>query len=85
MQKPMLIKLLSSVWICILLTACSSAPVKTQTVMVKPDPVWMADCGMPVRAGETLGDYYWWSFDLYQTLVECNARQEAERRFYDAQ
>jgi len=42
----------------------------------------MADCGMPVRDGETLGSYYRWSFKLYQTLEECNAAQAAEREFY---
>lgn len=58
---------------------------KTQTVTIKPEPQWMADCGMPVRDGETLGSYYRWSFKLYQTLEECNAAQAAEREFYDTQ
>lgn len=56
---------------------------KTQTITVKPDPQWMADCGMPARGGETLGDYFYWSFDLYQALTECNERQRAERSFYN--
>lgn len=54
-------------------------------VKVKPDPTWMADCEIPARAGGTLGDYYEWSFELWQSLKECNERQRAEREFYDAQ
>ena len=80
----MLIKLLVSVWLFILLTACSSAPAaKTEIVKIKPDPTWMADCAVPVRNGPTLGDYYDWSFELWTALRECNERQRAEREFYD--
>ena len=82
----MLTRLLVSVWLCILLTACNSAPkLETQVVKVKPDPTWMADCEIPARAGGRLGDYYNWSFELWQSLKECNERQRAEREFYDAQ
>ena len=55
---------------------------KTEVVKIKPDPTWMADCDIPVRAGETLGDYYDWSFELWVSLRECNERQKAEREFY---
>lgn len=79
----MRIKLLASAWLCIWLTACSSAPpVKVQTVKIKPDPLWMADCEIPLRNGPTLGDYYEWSFELWTSLRECNERQKAERAFY---
>lgn len=50
--------------------------------MIKPDPIWMADCDVPARGGPTLGDYYDWSFELWQSLLECNERQRAEREFY---
>jgi len=56
--------------------------VKTEVVKIKPDPAWMADCDIPLRDGETLGDYYDWSFNLFTSLKECNARQKAEREFY---
>lgn len=58
---------------------------KTEVAKVKPDPTWMADCDIPLRGGPTLGDYYEWSGLLYQSLLECNERQRAEREFYDAQ
>jgi hypothetical protein len=72
-----------SVWTCILLTACSSVPQTViQVVKIKPDPAWMANCQIPIRYGETLGSYYDWSFELWTSLEECNAAQEAERLFY---
>lgn len=55
---------------------------KTEVVKIKPDPTWMADCEIPARDGGTLGDYYDWSFVLWQSLLECNARQASEREFY---
>lgn len=79
----MLTRLLVSVWLCISLTACSLGQKQTtQVVKIKPDPTWMADCDIPARAGGTLGDYYQWSFELWQSLRECNERQAAERAFY---
>jgi hypothetical protein len=59
--------------------------VKTETVVVKPEPEWMADCEIPLRNGRTLGDYYDWSFELWQSLRQCNERQRAERQFYQSQ
>ena len=55
---------------------------KTQVVKIKPDPAWMADCEIPLRGGPTLGDYYEWSFHLWQSLLKCNELQRAEREFY---
>jgi hypothetical protein len=45
----------------------------------------MADCDIPMRNGETLGDYYDWSFDLWTSLKECNESQRAEREFYNGE
>lgn len=55
---------------------------KTEIVKIKPDPTWAADCHMPLRNGETLGDYFNWSFELWVSIKECNERQRAEREFY---
>jgi len=44
----------------------------------------MADCEIPLRNGRTLGDYYDWSFELWQSLRQCNERQRAERQFYQS-
>jgi hypothetical protein len=45
----------------------------------------MADCEIPPRNGGTLGDYYDWSFELWQSLLKCNEKQRAERQFYQSQ
>jgi len=37
---------------------------------------------IPVRAGETLGDYKDWAFELWQTLKRVNVDQAAERDNY---
>jgi hypothetical protein len=42
----------------------------------------MTPVPVPIRGGETLGDYYRWSFELWTGLQECNIAQEAERLFY---
>jgi hypothetical protein len=66
-----------------LLKGCASAPQQAiQIVKIKPDPAWMTPVPVPVRGGETLGDYYRWSFELWAGLQECNVAQEKERLFY---
>jgi hypothetical protein len=50
---------------------------------LSPDPSWMQDYPVPERNGETLGDYKDWSFPLWQTVLQCNIDQAAEREFYD--
>lgn len=80
----MRMKHLGTALICVLLTGCALAPrVTTEVVRIKPDPTWMADCHEPIRAGETLGDYYDWAAALWISIQECNIRQAAEREFYN--
>jgi len=42
----------------------------------------MQDCPVPERAGETLGDYYWWGWAQHDQTMLCNEAQTAERAYY---
>lgn len=80
----MQMKHLGIVLICASQMACVSAPrVKTEVVRIKPDPTWVQNYPIPIRNGETLGDYYDWSFELYQLIQRVNINNEAAREFYD--
>jgi len=37
---------------------------------------------VPPRDGETLGDYYYWSWDLLEALEEQNKLQANELEYY---
>lgn len=65
--------------ICLSLTGCVFG---SNNAKGPPDSSWMADAPIPVRQGETLGDYYWWSLDLLETIKEHNRLQAAERDYY---
>jgi len=50
---------------------------------MKPDPTWVTDPKTPIRNGETLGAYYWWSFDLYFMHCRNAIQREAARAYFD--
>ena len=65
--------------ICLSLTGCVFG---SNNAKGAPDSSWMAECPVPARIGESLGAYYWWSFDLQEALKECNRLQAQERDYY---
>lgn len=77
------IRIISTLAILLSLSACVSGP-SAKVVKEKPDASWMKDYPIPIRAGETLGDYKDWSFELWQTLLRVNEDQRAEREHYNA-
>ena len=70
---------LAVVLICLSLTGCVFG---SNNAKGSPDSSWMQEAPIPVRNGETLGDYYWWSLDLLETIKEHNRLQAQERAYY---
>lgn len=73
-MKPLL-----CVWICLFLTGCVFG---SNNAKGPPDSSWMQQVPVPVRNGETLGDYFWWSLDLKEALELQNRLQASEAEYY---